>query len=139
LRTSEMIIVGLVAAFLTTGGVLAVVLTPSASPCANITGTNRSFTIIVNLNGYNDTQSQSGPWPVVNVHRCDTVTFNVMNTDTQPHGFAVETYSNVGLEIVGGTSQTLRFQATRAGQFRIYCTITCTVHFEMQNGRLNVT
>ncbi len=139
LRTSEMIIIALVAVALATGGVLAVVLTPPPSPCLGVTGAIRSFTIIVDLTGYNGSQSQTGPWPIVNVQRCDTVVFMVINNDTQAHGFAVASYSNVGLELVGGDHQTLRFQATRTGQFRIYCTINCTVHKLMQNGLLNIT
>ncbi len=134
-----MIIVGLVAAFLATGGVLAVVLTPPSSPCSGVPGAIRSFTIIVDLTGYNGSGSQTGAWPVVTVQRCDTVVFNVINNDTQAHGFAVASYSNVGLELVGGDHQKLQFQATRLGQFRIYCTSRCTVHYLMQNGLLNVT
>jgi heme/copper-type cytochrome/quinol oxidase subunit 2 len=139
LRASEMIIVALVAAFLTTGGVLAVVLTPPPLPCSGVTGAIRSFTITVDLTGYNGSGSHTGPWPVVTVQRCDTVVFTVINNDTQAHGFAVASYSNVGLELVGGDHQTLQFQATRLGQFRIYCTSRCTVHYLMQNGLLNVT
>jgi hypothetical protein len=139
LRASEMIIVALVAAFLTTGGVLAVVLTPPPLPCSGITGAIRSFTIIVDLSGYNGSGSHIGSWPVVTVQRCDTVVFTVINNDTQAHGFAVASYSNVGLELVGGDHLTLKFQATRIGQFGIYCTIKCTVHYLMQNGLLNVT
>jgi hypothetical protein len=139
LRTSEMIIVGLVAASLAVGGVFAVVLSPPPSPCSGVTGAIRSFTIIVDLNGYNGSQFHSEAWPVVNVQRCDIVVFTVINNDTQAHGFAVASYSNFGLELVGGDHQRLQFQATRIGQFRIYCTIRCTVHYLMQNGLLNVT
>ncbi len=134
-----MIIIALVAAALATGGVLAVVLSPPPSPCSGVTGATRTFTIIVDLNGYNESKLQTGSWPVVSVQRCDNVVFNVINNDTQPHGFAVAYYSNFGLELVGGDHQPLRFQATRSGQFRIYCTINCTVHNFMQNGLLNVT
>lgn len=139
LRASEVIIVTLVAAFLTTGGVLAVVLTPPPLPCSGVTGAIRSFTIIVDLTGYNGSGSHTGSWPLVTVQRCDRVIFTVINNDTQAHGFAVASYSNVGLELVGGDHQTLQFQATRLGQFRIYCTSRCTVHYLMQNGLLNVT
>jgi len=104
-----------------------------------MTGAIRSFTIIVDLTGYNGSGSQSGPWPVISVQRCDTVVFTVVNNDTQAHGFAVASYSNAGLELVGGDHQKLQFQATRLGQFRIYCTSRCTVHYLMQNGLLNVT
>ncbi len=138
MRTSEMIIIGLVTAFLATGGVLAVVLTPPPNPCPASAGVTRSFAILISLNGYNDSASHSGSWPVVNVNRCDKVVFNVRNEDTQPHGFAVQSYTNIGLEIVGNDHQTLSFQATRSGRFQIYCTIRCTVHYLMQSGLLNV-
>jgi nitrous oxide reductase len=139
LRSTEIVIIALVAASLAAGGVFAVVLSPPPSPCSGVAGANRTFTIIVDLTGYNDSQSQSGPWPVVSVQRCDTVVFTVINNDTQSHGFAVTYYSNAGLELVGGARQTLKFQATRTGQFQIYCTIKCSVHYLMQNGLLNVT
>jgi len=140
LRTSEMVIIALVAASLAAGGVFAVVLSPPPLPCSGATGAMRSFTIIVNLNGFNGSKFQSGPWPVVTVQRCDTVVFTVINDDTQTHGFGVASYSNAGLELVGGDHQTLKFQATKLGQFRIYCTYgVCTVHSLMNNGVLNVT
>ena len=139
LRTSEIVIIALVTASLAAGGVFAVVLSPPPSPCSGITGAIRSFTIIVDLNGYNGSGSQPGSWPVVTVQRCDNVVFTVINNDTQAHGFAVASYSNAGLELVGGDHQKLQFQATKLGQFRIYCTSRCTVHYLMQNGILNVT
>jgi hypothetical protein len=133
-----MVIIALVAVSLVTGGVLAAVLSNPPSPCAGVTGAIRSFTITVDLSGYNGSKYQTGPWPVVSVQRCDNVVFTVINSDTQSHGFAVAYYSNVGLELVGGAQQTLKFQATRMGQFKLYCTINCSVHILMQNGLLNV-
>jgi heme/copper-type cytochrome/quinol oxidase subunit 2 len=139
LRTSEIVIIAFVAASLAAGGVFAVVLSPPPSPCSGVMGTVRSFTIIADLTGYNGSQSHNDAWPVVTVQRCDTVVFTVINNDTQAHGFAVASYSNAGLELVGGDHQKLQFQATKLGQFRIYCTSRCTVHSLMQNGLLNVT
>jgi len=139
MRTSEIVIIAFVAASLAAGGVFAIVLSPSPSPCSGVTGATRSFTVIVDLTGYNGSKSQTGPWPVVSVQRCDNVVFTVVNNDTQSHGFAVASYSNAGLELVGGASQTLKFQATKTGQFKIYCTIPCSVHPLMQNGLLTVT
>ncbi|OLD13432.1 MAG: hypothetical protein AUI93_00970 [Crenarchaeota archaeon 13_1_40CM_3_52_10] len=138
MRTSEMVIIALVAAALATGGVLAVVLTPPPSPCSGVAGALRSFTIIADSNGYNGSLTKTGSWPVVTVQRCDNVVFTVINNSTESHGFAVAYYSNVGLELVGGAHQTLKFQATRGGQFQIYCTINCSIHRQMQNGLLNV-
>src|SRR5438132_10735783 len=45
LRTSEMVVIALVAASLAAGGVFAVVLSPPPSPCSGATGAIRSFTI----------------------------------------------------------------------------------------------
>ena len=140
MKAIEIVIIALVAASLAAGGVLAVVLSPPLTPCSGVTEAIRSFTIIVDLTGYNGSRSQAGPWPVVTVPRCDIVVFTVINNDTQAHGFGVASYSNTGLELVGGDHQTLRFQATKIGQFRIYCTYSlCTIHYSMNNGLLNVT
>ncbi|SRR5712691_2695350 len=139
LRTTEMVIIALVTASLAAGGVFAIVLSPPPSPCSGVTGATRAFTIIEDLTGYNGSKSHTGSWPVVTVQRCDNVVFVVVNNDTQSHGFAVASYSNVGLELVGGARQTLKFQATRTGQFQIYCTIPCSVHPLMLNGLLSVT
>ena len=138
LRTSEFIIVAIAAVALATGGVLAVVLTPPPLPCSGVTGAVRSFTIIVDSTGYNGSQYKTGAWPNVAVQRCDHVVFNVINNATESHGFAVAYYSNAGLELVGGAHQKLEFQATKAGQFKLYCTIPCSVHYLMQNGLLTV-
>ena len=141
MRTSEIVIIALVTVSLGAGGVFAVVLSPPPSPCFGVSGVIRSFTIIANLDGYNGSEYHSGPWPDVKAQRCDTVVFNVINTDTGTHGFAVASYSNAGLELVGGDQQYLQFQASRTGQFRIYSTYCSspTAHKFMVNGLLNVT
>ncbi len=139
MRTSEIVIIAFVTASLAAGGVFAIVLSPPASPCLGLTGATRSFTIIADLTGYNGSQSHIGSWPVVTVQRCDNVVFTVINNSTESHGFAVASYSNAGLELVGGAHQKLEFQATRAGQFKLYCTIPCSVHNIMLNGLLTVT
>src|SRR5713226_7197995 len=87
LRTIELVIIALVAASLAAGGVFAVVLSPPPSPCSGVTGANRTFTIIVDLTGYNGSGSHNGQWPAVTVQRCDNVVFTVINHDTQSHGF----------------------------------------------------
>jgi nitrous oxide reductase len=137
----EIIIIGLATASLGVGGVLAFVSSPPPSPCAGSTGQIRYITIVESVNGLNESAHQSGPWPVATVHQCDMVTITITNQDTQTHGFSVASYSNAGIELVGGSVQKLSFQATRTGQFRMYCSspVICTVHGLMQNGLLNVT
>jgi nitrous oxide reductase len=141
LRTSEIVIIALVIASLAAGGVFAIVLTPPPSPCSGVIGATRSFTIVADLNGYNGSKYQAGAWPVATVHQCDSVAITIVNNDTQAHGFAVTYYSNSGLEVVGGAPpQTLKFQATKIGQFTMYCSLgVCTVHKFMLTGLLNVT
>ncbi len=109
------------------------------SPCAGIPGSTRSFTIIANLEGFNDSASHQGSWPIMSVHRCDTVVIKVVNTDTQSHGFAVSYYAVKGMEIQARQSQSVTFLATKTGEFRAYCIVYCTVHPVMQNGLLSVT
>ncbi len=121
------------------GGIMTFAIGLPSSPCAGITGLTRHFTIVANSDGYNDSRSHQGPWPVISVHRCDTVVINVVNTDTQTHGFAVDYYAVKGMEIQGQQSQSVEFLASRTGQFRVYCNVFCTAHIYMQNGSLSVT
>jgi len=139
LKTSEIVIIVLVTVSLGAGGVFAVLFSPPQSPCSGVIGAIRSFTIIADSTGYNGSQYQAGPWPVVTVQRCDHVVFNVINKATESHGFAVAYYSNAGLELVGEANQKLEFQASKAGQFKLYCTIPCSVHNLMLNGLLTIT
>ena len=120
------------------GGIMTYAIAPN-SPCAGVTGTTRSFTVIANLNGYNNSKNQPGSWPAISVHKCDNVAVTVVNNDVQSHGFAVEYYAIKGMEVQGGQSQTVRFLATRAGGFRMFCNVFCTAHIYMQNGLLTVT
>ena len=140
LRAIEIAVVALVTASLGVGGVLAFVLSPPSSPCSSVTGQARSFTIVESRTGLNDSKYHSGQWPVATVHQCDMVTIIIRNEDYQTHGFSVSSYSNAGIELVGGAVQKLTFQATRTGQFRMYCSspVICEVHSLMQNGLLNV-
>ena len=141
MRTVEMAVIALVTVSLGAGGVLAFVWTPPSSPCAGVSAHSSSFTIIESLNGLNGSAHHAGTWPVATVNKCDRVTITIINQDSQAHGFAITSYSNAPVEIVGQDTQRLTFQATRTGQFRMYCAIpvVCTVHLKMQNGLLNVT
>src|SRR6267143_5951811 len=126
------------------GGILTFAIGLPSSPCAGITPIIHSFTIIENLNGYNDSAYHPGswltkPWPAMNVHQCEMVVIKIMNKDTQTHGFAVDFYALRGTEIQGGQSLDVQFLATKAGQFRVYCNTLCSVHWSMLYGTLNVS
>jgi len=108
-------------------------------PCAGVPSVTRSFTIIASPNGYNDSNQHPGSWPKMTVNRCDLVNITIVNNDVQSHGFAVQYYGEKGAEVIGQQSYAFPiFQATRAGQFRVYCNVFCTVHNLMQSGLLTV-
>jgi hypothetical protein len=126
------------------GGILTFAIGLPSSPCAGITPIIHSFTIIENLNGYNDSAYHPGswltkPWPAMNVRQCDMVVIKIMNKDTQTHGFAVDFYATRGTEVQGGQSLTVQFLASKVGQFRAYCNVLCSVHSSMLYGSLTVT
>ena len=126
------------------GGILTLVIGLPSSPCGGITPITHSFTIIENLNGYNDSAFHPGswltkPWPLMNVRQCEMVVIKIMNTDIQTHGFAVDFYATRGTEVQGGQSLTVQFLASKVGQFRVYCNVLCSVHNSMLYGSLDVT
>lgn len=80
---------------------------------------------------------------LVAVHRGDDVTIVIQSNDPMPHGFMVEGYG-VNQNIPAATTDKsgavtqmaeirLHLTATKAGLFRIYCTVPCGPgHSEMQ-------
>jgi len=125
------------------GGIMTFAIGLPSSPCAGITSTMRSFTITEDVNGYNDSALHLGswpakPWPVMNAHQCEMVTIKIVNIDTQTHGFAIDFYATRGTEIQGGQSVTVQFLASKAGQFRVYCNVPCSIHWSMLYGSLDV-
>ena len=104
--------------------------------------TSVQFTIIMTSQGFNGSKSHvTDPWPVMNVKRCQRVTFHLENQDTvlQSHGFAITNYLDSGVEVRHGQTDDVTINANRSGSFLVYCNILCTIHLNMQNGRLNVT
>jgi hypothetical protein len=126
------------------GGIMTFAIGLPSSPCAGFTSTVHRFTIIEDVNGYNDSALHSGswptkPWPVMNAHQCEMVIIKIVNTDTQTHGFAIDFYATRGTEIQGGQSVTVQFLVSKAGQFRVYCNVPCSIHWSMLYGSLNVS
>lgn len=120
------------------GGVMTFAIGIPDSPCSAVTGVTRNFTIVANINGFNDSRDHQGTWPLMTVNRCDMVVIKIINDDTQSHGFAVDNYAPRGTEVIGQQSATVQFQAVKSGQFRVYCDVYCTVHIFMQSGLLKV-
>lgn len=122
------------------GGIFTFAIGLPASPCAGISGVTRNFTIIASPNGYNDSSEHTGSWPQMTVNRCDLVNITIVNNDVQTHGFAIAYYATKGTEVIGQQTYYFPiFQATRAGEFQVYCNVFCTVHKLMQNGLLTVS
>ena len=138
IQSKMLLIIIIASAVAVGGGITTFAIGIPNSPCFRVAGTTRHFTIVADINGYNDSRDHQGLWPVINVSRCDQVVIEVINNDTQTHGFAVETYAR-GTDVVGQQQATINFLASKAGEFRVYCIVFCTVHIFMQNGLLNVT
>src|SRR5437588_9573310 len=63
------------------GGILTFAVGLPGSPCEGITGTTRSFTIVANINGFNDSKNHQGQWPIMSVHRCDIVKVTLVKVE----------------------------------------------------------
>ena len=139
LRKKMLAVIVIVVAAALGGGILTFAVGLPGSPCEGIAGATRNFTIVANINGFNDSKDHQGQWPIMNVHRGDIVKVTIINGDTQTHGFAIDNYAIRGTEIQGGQTLSVPpFLASRNGQFRVFCISFCTVHTFMQSGLLNV-
>lgn len=86
-------------------------------------------------------------WPTLNVKVGQVVSIHVINCATsEPHGFQISYYDDIQqnghtnlITIPAGQSYDVTFTATKAGTFRVYCGILCSIHPLMQNGALVVT
>ncbi len=101
------------------------------------------FTIVMGnqgLNvGFNGSMYHSLPWPIMNVTTGQTFSIHLINNDTtQSHGFAITRYFDRGITLGPGLCYDVTFTADQPGAFTVYCNIFCTIHINMQDGRLNV-
>ncbi len=142
-------VLAILVVLISVGGVVSGLVLTGAIPlttlisCLGTPGTSKSFTIIADLSGYNNSKNNAGPvgygvWPIMNVSRCDNVTINLTNNDTQSHGLAIGGYTGE-YSVPPNQTLTIHFTANKAGHLRVFCTILCTVHDYMQNGQLNVS
>lgn len=140
LPNRNIVIIVIVSAVALGGGITTYAIGIPNSPCYGVAGTTRTFTIITNSNGFNDSVDHQGQtWPLFTVDRCDTVKITLVNMDTQAHGFAIAYYGIRGTEIPGQQTQSFPpFLASKTGQFVVYCIIRCTVHWAMLNGLMVV-
>jgi len=97
------------------------------------------FTIVISRQGFNGSVSYSGAWPIMKVHKGQTVMIHLENTDPlEPHGFAIDHYFDSGIALRPGKTYDLTIVADQSGTFRVFCNIFCTIHVYMQNGELIV-
>lgn len=118
--------------------------TPTVNLPAGCVKPAGGFLIIASQLGFNDSVDHGVPennWPVLNVKLGQNVTIVVCNADpSQAHGFQIDHYYVAQLvSIASGHVLRVSFIADKAGSFRIYCQIFCTVHWAMQNGQLIVS
>jgi heme/copper-type cytochrome/quinol oxidase subunit 2 len=101
------------------------------------------FLVVASSRGYNDSIDHGVPyksWPIINVTQGQTVNITVCNTDFQSHGFQITHYEDSSIvTVVPGQVLHISFVADKAGEFRIYCNIFCSIHAFMQSGLLDVT
>lgn len=97
------------------------------------------FTITESNQGFNDSATHSGSWPVMNVVLGQSITILVENNDTvATHGFSITHYFDAGIPLRPGESHSVTFVASQTGSFLVACNIFCPVHASMQNGKLIV-
>jgi len=78
LKNKMLAVIVIVVAAALGGGIMTFAIGLPGSPCAGTTSTTHSFTIIENVNGYNDSAVHQGswpskPWPVMSVRQCEMV------------------------------------------------------------------
>jgi FtsP/CotA-like multicopper oxidase with cupredoxin domain len=86
-------------------------------------------------------------WPVMKVRLGQVVSIHVINCATsESHGFQISYYDDIQqnghnnlVAVPPGQSYDVTFTATKAGTFRVYCGILCSIHPLMQNGELIVS
>ena len=112
---------------------------------SNANASTATFVIIESDNGSYEGINGSAyhittPWPVVIVHKGQTVVFDVYNcTSSEAHGFAISHYFPSGISVPPtGQIRTVKFVANQVGNYTIFCSILCAIHPLMQNGRLVV-
>lgn len=101
------------------------------------------FLIIASSLGFNESVNHGSPpnsWPVMSVRQGQQVDIIVCNTDIQAHGFQIAHYFESSIEsLAPGQVIHVSFVAGQAGDFKVYCSIFCTVHAFMQSGLLRVS
>lgn len=62
--------------------------------------------------------------PDIKINKCDKVTLHVFNEDDYDHGLAIDVFG-VNRRLSPKTTTTIKFTASKAGQFIFYCSVPC--------------
>ena len=96
-------------------------------------GTGEVVEVNVTVARYQYTPGSEAP---LSVPLGSTVVLHLTSADVT-HGFAIEGYG-VSAEVPAGGTVNVRFQASRAGDFVIYCTVFCGSGHPQHKGTLHV-
>src|SRR2546427_7951688 len=82
LKNKMLAIIVVVVAAALGGGIMTFAIGLPSAPCAGITSITHTFTIVEDVNGYNDSALRPGsfptkPWPVMNVRQCEMVVIKI--------------------------------------------------------------
>jgi len=138
-----LLVVAVIAVVVVAGAALLIPRNPSAGPPPNCTRPPGGYLIIASKLGFNDSIDHGVPannWPVITVRQGQEVNITVCNTDIEAHGFQITHYFEGTIEAVApGQVVHTSFVADQVGDFKIYCSIFCSVHAFMQGGLLRVS
>lgn len=75
-----------------------------------------------------EVRSLEGAWVFdpanITINRCDKVTMNIFNEDDYDHGIAIDVFG-VNKRLNPNTNTTIKFTASKTGQFLFYCSVPC--------------
>lgn len=86
-------------------------------------------------------RSTEGLWeydpPNLTVDKCDRVTLTIYNEDEYDHGFAIDVFG-VNRRLNPETTTTIKFTASKAGEFVFYCSVPCGEGHFRHTGNIEV-
>lgn len=111
-------IIGVVLVVIIGGGVVFSSLSNNVD-CPEGAGTVRDLTVV----------SKKLEWrfepETVTVEQCDTINLTVVNEDNFDHGVAIDAFG-ISQRLPANETIFITFQATKAGEFPFYCSVSCS-------------
>lgn len=75
--------------------------------------------------------------PNIKINKCDKVTLNIFNEDDYDHGFAIDVFG-VNKRLSPNSTTTIKFVASKAGEFLSYCSVPCGEGHFSHKGTISV-